>query len=879
MAAAPEIKASPEQIVDQLAHHLIDTTPSLRPLAIVENSYDARLLRRRISTLGCFGLRVLTSQALLQAYPPADPAVLPVLAQLDEHASLRTVVDGAILHTNIYLDLLRNSSFRNPLNLAGIFSATLQEMSVHLDDTASCNPQSIAQHSNYKEECTWLIALWDKYCRTAVGDRNQRLADCAAGSTAPLAYLGWEQPQPHIQRMLDAAAPVRPVLHGQPQLNDNAAALYDLWCADRDTTTAYTGPVPQLCPGYNEPLSLESAAEHAFALLQQWLSEGKRNIGIIAYDRLLVRRLHSMCLQHGIHLGDLAGWLASNMIIGDILLAGATVSDRAPNASQRSLRSTLDALQHTQLLRTRLLMPASRHLSEQKKPNWVEKVSELCDQSTPLENVRRELETVFAQLKHRTPAQWFADLAECTQQQPLQSLFANDPAGSSIKTLLNLLCHAIDSNRFSQPDQAIGAGEIATLLRNIFTNLRLVVSDVNSDIHLLSPNALSTEKYDALLLLGADANTLPALPVQQLFGEQVRQEIGLPGKKERLHHQRTVTALRLANHDVCAAVWRGSSGISPYLDLAIPRDRTSYLLPAIQPSWATQPVNDLPCQHNVALKELPAGISPSSCDTLMACPYKFYVRHVLGIRTSQTTHLFDPSAFGSFVHDILNKFHTQLLELNDQLLSQQKLIAMLANCTTDHLNSCRSKGESMGKLSLLNWRWQPFIAQYVKQLVEQQEKTGFKLLASEKKCDKKFSHGTHTITLYGKIDRIDCKVDEHGKKQFAVIDVKTGRVKPNDNGSERPQLALYVDALGALQQNSSYWQLDGAYGHHQIKVVGLDDNFTAEEIRQNLLNIFFTDMASHQPLPANAIDAVCRFCDYEGMCRRSHLQQASASSS
>ncbi len=879
----PNVKAltcDSERAIELIARHLANNNHGKSSLLIADSHYERQQIIRRVAELGnSLGLRTLSSRSLLHSYPTAADNTLPLLADLDKHASLRASVSRATLHINIYLDLLRNSSFRNPLNLAGMFSSSLQEMSTHLDEGIAEVPAAIKQHSLYEEELNLLLALWDKYCKDNVSARNQRLEKFAQNLDGPLALLSWERPLPHIQRMLDATATSDdPALQVTAQLNGNAATLFELWNNTNDSAQRYTGPTPQLCPNSDEPLSLETAAEYSFALLQRWLAEGKRKIGIITYDRLLVRRLHSMCLQHDVHLTDRTGWLASNLLIGDILLACASLPDRT--TASRSLRNTLGALEHAQMLRTRLLQPISRHLSDTDNSNWPTKVGRFCDPATPLANIEQDIYPLFAKLNSRTLAQWFNDLAQCTYRQPLCDLFTDDISADSLRVLLNLLCCEIENKRIQGPDQKIGAGEMVALLRKILTDTQLVISDVDGEIQLMSPDTLSTEKYDALLLLGANSDTLPALSTNQLLSEQVRRAIGLPDQAVRMRRQCTATALQLANHEESAAIWRGNAGISPYLDLIAPPHNRQRRLPRLQASWEKQSAYSGPRRrHEVTLKALPEKISPSSCDTLMACPYKFYTSYVLKIAAPRNARIFDPAEFGDFVHAILHKFHHEIMQLPNQQLSEKKLLELMNRCTNAHLDKCKRENKlSESKQHLLKWRWQPFVGKYIAEFLAQQQKYDATIEFAEHTCTGELSDGKQSIELRGKIDRVDSigslpasNHNQDNKKRYAIIDVKTGNVTAKISSAEKPQLALYVNLFEADPSASSYWQLNSKFGNHEIKVIGLDPELAPDEVRNNLAKIFFTNMGTGQPLPANAIDATCNYCAYEGMCRRSHL--------
>jgi ATP-dependent helicase/nuclease subunit B len=123
------------------------------------------------------------------------------------------------------------------------------------------------------------------------------------------------------------------------------------------------------------------------------------------------------------------------------------------------------------------------------------------------------------------------------------------------------------------------------------------------------------------------------------------------------------------------------------------------------------------------------------------------------------------------------------------------------------------------------------------------------------------------VVLFGHIDRIDSDT-----KNYAVIDYKTGSTKPSKKkvlNGETVQLPFYA-LLDKRITQAEYLTL-GTQG--EVKPSALVNNEELEHLKSEHLpriEHLISELKAQAPLPANGEDKVCRVCDYEGLCRKSH---------
>jgi ATP-dependent helicase/nuclease subunit B len=161
-------------------------------------------------------------------------------------------------------------------------------------------------------------------------------------------------------------------------------------------------------------------------------------------------------------------------------------------------------------------------------------------------------------------------------------------------------------------------------------------------------------------------------------------------------------------------------------------------------------------------------------------------------------------------------------------------------------------------------RWEARIAPYI-EWQKRREQEGWSWQEGEVKASRDFAlEGGGTLTLYGRLDRIDRRGSE-----LAVLDYKTEsaqslREKLNSSG-EDVQLSAYALLTGDRVSESAFVSLEEKQEPRTLAV----DSLRTEEEAHRLLAIF-DGLHQGAKLPAQGIEKVCMRCDMRGLCRRDY---------
>lgn len=267
------------------------------------------------------------------------------------------------------------------------------------------------------------------------------------------------------------------------------------------------------------------------------------------------------------------------------------------------------------------------------------------------------------------------------------------------------------------------------------------------------------------------------------------------------------------------------------------------------------------------LPPLPAGGSPikrlsiGSFKTYLECPYTFYLKHVLHLEELSDDALeMDGALFGSLIHDVLSKAaERESLSSVDAEEIWKALSAVLDEECAQRFGAAALPAVYI-QIEQIRSRFRSFA-----EWQANRSQAGWQIKHSEFKLPDDrvqltLSDGTK-ISLSGRIDRIDY---HPGKKQFAVIDYKTGEnsgnfkkiVAKSDQWSDL-QLPLYVYACQALGFEG---EIEPAYlTLSKSEVDYFPANWTAEdlnsaweqarEVAANILNQKFWPPASKRLSP------------------------------
>ena len=316
----PETFEGPaSQALKEVATHLKTGGPGARPLALISDSYDRKQVAEQLKNT--MGTSIVMTGSLLAAADYDEKIPLAALTYVNEDYRLAKTAASMRLLVQIYSHLRKSkndTAFKNPLAVSIMFRDVLMEMEEHRG-TQELPEKACAEA--YKEEFNTVRDLWNVLLKDQRDERKGRLAAYAkkfACTRSPIAYLHWGEKDAQIMEFLRSAPQEVKVKVCEAQLENNSdpEKLDSLWRGKED------GTGPDIESLAYKAQTLEEAADASQRLLYSWLSgNDDHKIGVLAYDRQLVRRLHSKLLQDGIHLQDTTGWPANNLLVGKAMLA------------------------------------------------------------------------------------------------------------------------------------------------------------------------------------------------------------------------------------------------------------------------------------------------------------------------------------------------------------------------------------------------------------------------------------------------------------------------------------------------------------------------------------------------------------------------------
>jgi len=164
----------------------------------------------------------------------------------------------------------------------------------------------------------------------------------------------------------------------------------------------------------------------------------------------------------------------------------------------------------------------------------------------------------------------------------------------------------------------------------------------------------------------------------------------------------------------------------------------------------------------------PDHLSPSSISDYIECPRQFYLKHILGVKESESPQLLlPPNVFGSLVHSVLKQVYTQYNpSASDPSLLPTTcyLLPLLDKAYQDWPDYRKEEHEAENHAILSMVR---------KVLQKDQELPSLKVLALEKPVHTDIPTSLGPVHLVGVIDRLD-EIGSGNEAFTRVLDYKTG---------------------------------------------------------------------------------------------------------
>ncbi len=619
---------------------------------------------------------------------------------------------------------------------------------------------------------------------------------------------------------------------------------------------------------------LEDEAQVAADWVRTRLAEGAASIGIVALDRLAARRLRALLERSNILLQDETGWAFPTTVVSHVIDRWQTLL-----ADDFYHRDMLDFLASPHCLGD--IPEADRHRTLAQlqglyaRTHVAKGLGAILRLSEEEPGVRAILERVraAAQLfddRARPLGDWQARLDKMFEIMGIAPALEGDTAGQQLRQILNELTTAVtsDATRYRRSEWA------AWLALGLETAI-FQESDIRSPVRLTHLAAARLRDFDALLALGTDARHLPGDAPPGLLADAVRYELGLPGRAEQEQRQQAALGDALSRATRVLLTWQaqvdGEANVAaPCVHLLETVHQLAWGvgLTVCPPRYAASLPADLSTPHAPAaavLPRLPERLSASAWQSLVNCPYQYFVRYGLRLREmDEVAEEMEKKDHGDCVHRILADFHG--LHPSPQRTDHAALLAELQALSQRHFAAWARRD-----LLAEAWqaRWEAVLPVYLDWAIAHSEQ-GYRCVEREQPHIQPLTleNGT-AINLYGRLDRCDT-----GPDGLLVIDYKTqsndtlrGRVRPDQEAVQLPFYGALTRAMGAM-----FVGVDDA---SQVKAYAATTPFietvTAELDR---LKAVFSAIAAGQPLPANGTEAHCKHCEAHGVCRKGDWLQS-----
>ncbi len=621
-------------------------------------------------------------------------------------------------------------------------------------------------------------------------------------------------------------------------------------------------------------------------------------IGLVALDRQLVRRMRAILGELGVQIRDETGWKLSTTRASASLMSllracrwNASTDDvldwlkNAPAFSNGMISSNetilagsvaepIDQLEHEARKAVLRDWPG-----EPRHSPGLSETSRLCVEA--VNRLRRRL------LHGRTLIQWLGDLRAVLLESGQWAVMAADGAGRAVLDALKLATLPGTMPAGAWDGEALGdfpgfGVQLSASEFVVWVEQALEASyyspphPQNAQVVILPLAQLLGRTLGAVVMAGCDATHLPAYPEPAgAWTALQRVALGLPARAELATAVRASWDCALSSPQL-DLLWRageaGERNTPSDFVLALTHDiklrdgashPPGHIGGAARAVFADDPRVSIALKANPSHMPGPSGralpvlrLSASAYDDLRRCPYRFFALRQLQLNEAEELDTeVDKRDFGIWLHRVLFHFQTALGEsAATDRPARERLINQAAQQATIDL------GLSAAEFLPFSAAWPRVRAGYLDWLGEHQN-AGHEFERAEVWKEMRLG----PVTLIGKLDRLDRQKDG----ALLVMDYKTeGRTVTSERikaGNEDTQLAFYaalfdVDNIAAAYVNVG--EKDDTKIYPQPDIVRLRSQL-ADGILDDLQGI-----SEGRAMPAMGEGFACEFCAARGMCRK-----------
>ena len=483
----------------------------------------------------------------------------------------------------------------------------------------------------------------------------------------------------------------------------------------------------------------------------------------------------------------------------------------------------------------------------------------------------------------------------------MAQLLLKDSAG---KQLLDVLM-TFNLKSIGHPSTSMRLSEWIGLLKNTIeeASFQEVGLDAEATLSILPLSSTRLREFEVVVVVGCDEQQLPAFSVPPLFFSDTLSRLLKTStiRGQFIQQSRDLSQLLSSCKNV-VLLWQNKGRRGEPLRPSPWIQRLQILLK----DWRIEDVklqkrsgDAIPVVMSIAnLSDeigMPVSMSPSAYKALRECPYRYYVKCLLGLRSIRGfDEGFDASLVGQTLHKILRDFYQSLKTESHKIDSHHgedlniRRSWMLCKLMDQSEQEFKRLIEGDARVLGVLRDWQKQIPSLVEWQL-QREVLGWKYLNGEVKVgfDLKFKDQYRidkSIRIEGYADRFD--INENEEDALSVLDYKNQsfeKIKIRATHIlDDPQLLIYARAvneegginsapgckvkqaewvaLKADAKNKSEANINRALAVPEI--AKLMDEF-AEQLTKDVEQLW-----SNKPIQAFAPDGICKFCEYRGVCRK-----------
>ena len=628
----------------------------------------------------------------------------------------------------------------------------------------------------------------------------------------------------------------------------------------------------------------EQEAQAAVAQVGEWLQTGLRRIALIAQDRLTARRVRALLERENVLVSDETGWLLSTSRAAAAV--DSVIETAAGNAYHRDL---LDLCKSPFVFSDipedgckRAIFSLETVIREASVKSGLPSIrrcflqSDVEDKSSGLALLDRvEAATTLLRSKPTSLASWLGRLHKALDVLGALTPLKNDVAGQALLDLLETRREELIGNTAQFSFNAW-----RDWLNREFEAASFRDSGIASPVVVTPLNAVCLRRFEAALLLGGDARQLAPAGHGEFFNQSVRRELGLRTREDGERELRRDLELLLAVVPQVTVTWQSmrdgeANLLAPEFSLLSTLHRLAWQddlhrrpLPSRGepvPDTTTAPVATQQAAPAAPPELIPQRLSVSGYVSLVACPYRFFVRHVLRLgEMDEVSEEMEKSDYGELVHRVLERFHSQYPVVS--ACPRNEALEGLQRCVDEVFGPAVE-----ANFLATGWRlrWEKHLVDYL-DWQRGQEAKGWRWFGAEMRVSRvlQLDNG-ELVELYGRIDRIDR--NENGAAGVALYDYKTQSAKSiKDRLKDDVQLPAYALMHGNAT-TAAYVALDDE--SVAAMTCGSEDHplMGEAEAQGRRLSRSFSAVHAGAPLPAHGVDSVCQWCEASGLCRKGYV--------